>query len=366
MNLLVTGGCGFIGSNFVRQRLLDPSGDAPARLVNLDALAYAADPEPLAGLPPSATDGRYHFIRGDVADRALLDRALAGHDIDAVVHFAAESHVDRSIDDAAPFLRTNVLGTQTLLDAARAHLARLPAARRAAFRFLHVSTDEVYGDLAPDAPAFAEDHPIAPNSPYAASKAAADLLVRAARRTHGLPAIIARCSNNYGPRQFPEKLVPLALLNALEGRPVPVYGDGLQTRDWLHVADHCEALWLILRRAAPGSCYNIGGACERTNLDLLRALCAELDRQAPRPDGRPHADALTHVADRPGHDRRYAMDFSRLARDLGWSPRRELASGLAETVAWYLANRAWCARVAAGNHRERLGLGAGGELKPED
>lgn len=358
MNLLVTGGCGFIGSNFVRQLLLAPAAEAPARIVNLDALAYAADPEPLAGLPADAIAGRYQFVQGDVADRALLARVFAGHDIDAVVHFAAESHVDRSIDDAAPFLHTNVLGAQTLFDAARAHLARLPAARRAAFRFLHVSTDEVYGSLAPDAPAFTEDHPLAPNSPYAASKASADLLARAAFHTHGLPVLLARCSNNYGPRQFPEKLVPLALLNALEDRAIPVYGDGLQVRDWLHVADHCDALWLILRRAAPGSLFNIGGATERTNLDLLRALCAELDKQAPRADGRPHADALTHVADRPGHDRRYAMDFSRLERELGWRPRRDLATGLAETVAWYLENRPWCANIAANRYnRERLGRG---------
>jgi dTDP-glucose 4,6-dehydratase len=357
MNLLVTGGCGFIGSNFIRQRLADPGASAPPlRLINLDALTYAADPAPLAGLPGAAHRERYHFVQGDITDRALLDRVFAEHDIDAVVHFAAETHVDRSIDAPAAFLQTNILGTHHLLEAARAHLARLAPERRAAFRFLHVSTDEVYGSLGPADPAFTERTPLAPNSPYAASKASSDFLVRAAHHTHGFPVLTTRCSNNYGPRQFPEKLIPLVLLNALEGKPLPIYGDGRQVRDWLHVADHCDAIWLILLRAAPGSVYNIGGAAEHANIELVRALCAELDRQSPRTDGRPYAAQIAHVADRPGHDRRYAMDFSRLRGELGWSPRRDLATGLAETVSWYLANRPWCDAITTRYARERLGI----------
>ena len=355
MKLLVTGGCGFIGGHYIRRRLADVATPL-RRLVNLDALTYAADPAPLAGLP---TDDRYAFIQGDILDRPLLDRLFAEHGFDAVVHFAAETHVDRSIDAPAAFLQTNILGTHQLLEAARAHLARLPADRRTAFRFLHVSTDEVYGTLAPDAPAFTEATPLAPNSPYAASKASSDLLVRAAFHTHGLPVLTTRCSNNYGPRQFPEKLIPLMLLNALEGKSLPVYGDGRQVRDWLHVEDHVDALWAILARAAPGAVYNIGGNAERTNLDLVHALCAELDRQAPRVDGKPHADRITHVADRPGHDRRYAIDASRLHAELGWRPRRDLAAGLAETVAWYLAHRPWCDAITTTRYaRERLGRGA--------
>lgn len=357
MNLLVTGGCGFIGSNFIRRRLLAPDrATAPDLIVNLDALTYAADPDPLAGLPEAAVEGRHRFVRGDITDAALLARLFQEHDFDAVLHCAAETHVDRSIDAPAAFLRTNILGTQQMLEAARAHLDRLPAPRRSAFRFLQVSTDEVYGSLGPADPAFTEETPLAPNSPYAASKASADLLVRAAHHTHGLPTITTRCSNNYGPRQFPEKLLPLVLLNALEGKPLPIYGDGLQIRDWLHVDDHADALWLILLHAAPGAVYNIGGAAERANLDLVRSLCAELDRLAPRPDRRPYAAQIAHVADRPGHDRRYAMDFSRLRSDLGWSPRRDFAAGLAETVSWYLANRAWCDAITATRYaRERLG-----------
>jgi dTDP-glucose 4,6-dehydratase len=355
MNLLVTGGCGFIGGHFIRRRLADPARPL-RRLVNLDALTYAADPAPLAGLPP---DDRYAFVHGDILDRPLLDRLFAEHDFEAVVHFAAETHVDRSIDAPAAFLQTNILGTHHLLEAARAHLARLPAASRATFRFLHVSTDEVYGTLAPADPAFTESTPLAPNSPYAASKASSDLLVRAAHHTHGLPVLTTRCSNNYGPRQFPEKLIPLVLLNAIESKPLPIYGDGQQVRDWLHVEDHADALWTILSRAAPGAVYNIGGESERANLDLVRVLCAELDRQSPRADGRSYADQITHVADRPGHDRRYAIDCSRLRADLGWIPRHHLDAGLAATVDWYLANRPWCDAITAHRYaRERLGHGA--------
>ena len=355
MNLLVTGGCGFIGGHFIR-RGLAASASPLRRLVNLDALTYAADPAPLAGLP---ADARYAFVQGDILDRPLLDRLFTENDFDAVIHFAAETHVDRSIDAPAAFLQTNILGTHQLLEAARAHLARLPGERRASFRFLHVSTDEVYGTLGPADPAFSETTPLAPNSPYAASKASSDLLVRAAFHTHGMPVLTTRCSNNYGPRQFPEKLIPLVLLNALEGKSLPIYGDGRQIRDWLHVEDHADALATIRARANPGAVYNIGGQSERANLDLVRALCVELDRQAPRADGRPYAEQITHVADRPGHDRRYAIDCSLLRADLGWRPRYDLEDGLAGTVAWYLANRPWCEAITAHRYaRERLGRGA--------
>lgn len=361
MNLLVTGGCGFIGAHFIRRRLADAASPL-RRLVNLDALTYAADPAPLAGLRIE-TDERYHFLPGNIMDRPLLDRVLAEHAIDAIVHFAAETHVDRSIDAPAIFLQTNILGTQHLLDAARAHHARLSPERQAKFRFLHVSTDEVYGTLAPNAPAFTEASSLAPNSPYAASKASSDLLVRAAQHTFGLPTITTRCSNNYGPRQFPEKLIPLVLLNALEGKPLPIYGDGQQIRDWLHVSDHADALWAILLGAAPGAVFNIGGDAERTNLDLVLTLCAELDRQSPRADGRPYGEQITHVADRPGHDRRYAINNARLRAALGWGPRETLCSGLAETVSWYLANRPWCEAITATRYaRQRLGAGSSGGM----
>jgi dTDP-glucose 4,6-dehydratase len=352
MNLLVTGGCGFIGGHFIRRLLPDPA--APLRrLVNLDALTYAADPASLAGLP---MDPRYTFVHGDILDRGLLDGLFAANDFDAVVHFAAETHVDRSIDGPAVFVQTNILGTHQLLEASQAHFARLPADRRATFRFLHVSTDEVYGSLGPSKPPFTEQSPFAPNSPYAASKASSDLLVRAACQTHGLPVLTTRCSNNYGSHQFPEKLLPLMLLNALEDKPLPIYGDGRQIRDWLHVEDHVEALWNILCRATPGAVYNIGSESERTNLNLVHALCAILDNLAPRTDGRPYAGQITHVADRPGHDRRYALDCSRLRADLGWTPRHHFESGLTETVAWYLANRPWCDAITIHRYaRERLG-----------
>jgi len=355
MNLLVTGGCGFIGGHFIRRLLAAPS-TLVGRLVNLDALTYAADPSPLAGRP---ADPRYAFIHGDILDRGLLDGLFAANDFDAVVHFAAETHVDRSIDGPAVFVQTNILGTHQLLEAAQAHFARLPADRRATFRFLHVSTDEVYGSLGPSEPPFNEQSPFAPNTPYAASKASSDLLVRTAFQTHGLPCLITRSSNNYGPRQFPEKLIPLILLNALEDKPLPIYGDGRQIRDWLHVEDHVDALWNILSRATPGSVYNIGAQSERTNLTLVRTLCDLLDRFTPRPDGRPYSGQITHVADRPGHDRRYALNCSRLRAELDWSPRHQLEAGLGETVAWYLANRSWCDAITSTRYaRERLGCRA--------
>ena len=354
MNLLVTGGCGFIGSNFIRQRLAE-AGSPLRRLVNLDKLTYAGNPANLADL---AADLRYVFAQGDIGDAALVARLLAEHAIDAVINFAAESHVDRSIDSPEPFVETNVVGTLRLLNCARQHWAKLPEARRTAFRFLHVSTDEVYGTLGPDDPAFSETTPYAPNSPYAASKAASDHLVRAFHHTYGLPVLTTNCSNNYGPYQFPEKVIPLVILNALEGRPLPVYGDGLQVRDWLYVADHCAAIWLVLQRGRVDETYNIGGLSEKRNLDLVKTLCGLLDQRAPRPGGAAHAALIQFVRDRPGHDRRYAIDCGKIRRELGWAPRESFATGLARTVDWYLAHRDWCCDITERRYaRERLGTG---------
>jgi dTDP-glucose 4,6-dehydratase len=327
MKLLVTGGAGFIGSNFVlRLRSRRPD----VTLVNVDLLTYAGNLENLKALE---RDAGHVFVRADVSDRAAMDAVFAEHRLEGVIHFAAESHVDRSILDATPFVQNNVLGTQVLLDLSRAHKVR---------RYLQVSTDEVYGTLGATG-AFTEETPLAPNSPYAASKAAADLLVRAAQHTHGMDAVITRCSNNYGPYQFPEKLIPLMIANALEDKPLPVYGDGQQVRDWLHVEDHCDAIWVVFERAAPGSVYNIGGNSERTNLDVVRRLLAALGK----------GEALIrYVADRPGHDRRYAMDARRLQGELGWSPAWRFEEGLAATVAWYLEQRAWWERVRSGAYRD--------------
>ena len=354
MTILVTGGCGFIGSNFIRQRLLE-KGSPVARLVNLDLLTYAGNPANLTGVD---TDPRYGFVRGDIGDEALVGRLLADHAIDAVVNFAAESHVDRSIDSPEPFLQTNVIGTLRLLNASRRHWAGLAPAKQEAFRFLHVSTDEVYGTLGPDDPAFTEETPFAPNSPYAASKAASDHLVRAYQHTYKLPTLTTNCSNNYGPYHFPEKLIPLVILNALDGKPLPVYGDGQQVRDWLFVEDHAEAIWLVLHRGRVGETYNVGGLNERPNLEVVQRICALLDQKSPRADGRPYAAQITYVADRPGHDRRYAIDCGKLQAELGWKPRESFETGLERTVAWYLANRAWCADITAAKYqRQRLGTG---------
>jgi dTDP-glucose 4,6-dehydratase len=342
---IVTGGSGFIGSAFV----LLARSRGWAQIINLDLLTYAGNQENLAGL---AADPGYRFVHGDICDAALVARLLAEHRPAAVVNFAAESHVDRSIHDAAPFLRTNVLGTQVLLDAARAHLAGLDGAARAAFRFLHVSTDEVYGTLGPGDAPFTERTPYAPNSPYAASKAAADHLVRAARHTHGLPTLVTNCSNNYGPRQFPEKLIPLVICNAREGRPLPVYGDGLQVRDWLHVEDHCEAIALVLGAARPGETYNVGGGNEQTNIHIVRTICRVLDELEPA--AAPREGLIRFVADRPGHDRRYAIDAAKIRADLGWSPRVRFEDGLRDTVRWYLANSGWVDRVRSGAYRDWL------------
>ncbi|MEY4940958.1 MAG: hypothetical protein RIQ93_2693 [Verrucomicrobiota bacterium] len=353
MNLLVTGGCGFIGSNFIRQRLLEPRSGL-TRLVNLDALTYAGNPANLADL---AGDLRYVFAQGSIGDVALVARLLAEHQIDAIVNFAAESHVDRSIDSPEPFIQTNVVGTLRLLDGARRHWATLTGAKKGGFRFLHVSTDEVYGTLAPGAPAFTEDHVYEPNSPYAASKAASDHLVRAYQHTYGLPTLTTNCSNNYGPYHFPEKLIPLVILNALEHKPLPIYGDGLQVRDWLYVEDHAAAIWLVLRQGRTGETYNVGGLNEQPNISIVKAICALLDRKAPRPDGVSYSSQITHVADRPGHDRRYAIDCAKLQRELGWAPRESFATGIEKTVEWYLANRGWAADITNKKYaRERLGV----------
>ncbi|MEX2044148.1 MAG: dTDP-glucose 4,6-dehydratase [Opitutus sp.] len=359
MKLLVTGGCGFIGSNFIRQRLLEPKAEgreSVERIVNLDALTYAGNPANLADL---AGDPRYVFAHGSIGDTELVTRLLADHAIDAVVNFAAESHVDRSIDSPEPFVETNVLGTLRLLDATRRYWAALPEPRRNTFRFHHISTDEVYGTLGPGDPPFTEETPFAPNSPYAASKAASDHFVRAYHHTYGLPTLTTNCSNNYGPYHFPEKLIPLVILNALEGRPLPVYGDGLQIRDWLYVGDHAEAVWLVLKKGRVGETYNVGGLNEQPNIEIVKSICALLDRKSPGPDGKPHAAQITFVADRPGHDRRYAIDCGKLQREFGWAPRESFATGIEKTIDWYLANRAWAADITARKYaRGRLGLKA--------
>ncbi len=352
MNLLVTGGCGFIGSNFIRQRLTE-SGSTLQRLVNLDLLTYAGNPANLADL---AGDPRYHFVHGDIGDEALVARILADHRIDAIVNFAAESHVDRSIDSPEPFFQTNVVGTLRLLNATRRHWSSLPGEARAGFRFLHVSTDEVYGSLEPGEAPWDETQPYEPNSPYSAAKAASDHLVRAFHHTYGLPVVTTNCSNNYGPYHFPEKLIPLMILNALEGKPLPVYGDGQQIRDWLYVEDHASAIWLALRGGRLGETYNVGGLNERPNLEIVRRICALLDARAARADGRSYAEQITFVADRPGHDRRYAIDSSKIRRELGWAPRENFDTGIVKTVDWYLSHREWTADITQRKYqRQRLG-----------
>jgi dTDP-glucose 4,6-dehydratase len=343
--LLVTGGAGFIGSNFVLQWIAAES----APVVNLDKLTYAGNPANLAGL---GNEPRYVFVRGDIADGATVARLLAQYRPRAIVNFAAESHVDRSIHGPADFVETNIVGTFALLEATRAFWSALPQAERSAFRFLHVSSDEVYGSLAVAEPPFTEASAYAPNSPYAASKAASDHLVRSYHRTYGLPTLTTNCSNNYGPYQFPEKLIPLMIVNALAGKPLPVYGDGGNVRDWLYVADHCEAVRLALARGRPGETYNIGGNAERTNLEVVRMICSLLSELKPDPRG-PHPSTLiTHVPDRPGHDRRYAIDSAKIRGELGWRPREDFDTGLRKTVQWYLDHMAWTGDVMSGAYRE--------------
>jgi len=352
--ILVTGGAGFIGSNFVRMLLADPDG-ASEGVVNLDKLTYAGNPESLAQF--GAQDGHV-FVQGDIGDRALVGALLREHRPRAVVNFAAESHVDRSIDSAGTFVETNVVGLFDLLEAVRAYWAELPEAgdgpSRAAFRFVQVSTDEVYGSLDPDGPPFSETNPHRPNSPYSATKAAGDHLVRAWHHTYGLPVLTTNCSNNYGPYQFPEKLIPLTILNALQGRPLPIYGDGRQVRDWLHVEDHCRAILQVLARGRVGEVYNIGGDSERMNRDVVEALCGLLDRLRPRAEGGSYRAQIAFVTDRPGHDRRYAIDSEKIARELGWRPAETFDSGLEKTVRWYLDNPAWVEHVQSGAYRDWL------------
>lgn len=340
---LVTGGAGFIGSAYVLQ-----CRKAGIPVLNLDKLTYSGNPENLASL---AGDAGYSLVRGDIANAELVAYLLAQHQPAAIVNFAAESHVDRSIHDPDAFIRTNVQGTCTLLQAARQYSESLPADRRESFRFLHVSTDEVFGSLGPADPAFTETTPYAPRSPYAASKAASDHLVRAFQETYGLPAIITNCSNNYGPRQFPEKLIPLVIVNALARKPLPVYGKGDNIRDWLYVEDHCEAIALALESGKIGHSYNIGGKAERSNLDVVKQVCAILDELQPHADG-PYAACITFVADRPGHDWRYAMNCSLIERELGWQPRYSFEYGLRRTVVWYLENRVWLKHVQSGAYIE--------------
>jgi dTDP-glucose 4,6-dehydratase len=352
--LLVTGGAGFIGSNFVRYALAHTSH----RIAVVDKLTYAGS---LLNLEGPLDDPRVTFIRADIADRAAMARVFAEHRPMAVVNFAAETHVDRSIDGPAPFIDTNIVGTFVLLEAALAQHRAMPPQERGRFRFLHVSTDEVYGTLGTEG-LFSEDTAYAPNSPYAASKAAADHLVRAYFHTYGLPAVITNCSNNYGPYQFPEKLIPLMTLNALDGRPLPIYGDGANVRDWLHVEDHCAGVLLALDQGRPGEKYNIGGSGERTNLQVIDAVCDALEAIVPantneQVRGRGYRELKTFVPDRPGHDRRYAIDASKIRGELGWRPAHDFESGLRATVAWYVEHREWCRAVEAGRYdRERLGL----------
>jgi len=354
---IVTGGAGFIGCNFVRLAI-----DRGIRVVVVDKLTYAGNLQSLSDVSASP---RFAFLQADIADRAAMDEVLRVHEPSALLNFAAETHVDRSIDGPAAFVSTNLVGAFTLLEAARQHLTRLSPEARRRFRFLHVSTDEVYGSLGAEG-AFSETTPYAPNSPYSASKAGADHLVRAYHATYGLPTLLTNCSNNYGPYQFPEKLIPLMILNALSGEPLPIYGDGGNVRDWIYVEDHCAGVFEVLRKGTPGERYNLGGNAERTNLEIVDGLCAELERAVPaasnpalaRAGVSSYAALKTFVADRPGHDRRYAIDDTKVRRELGFRPAHDLERGLAETVRWYLAHRDWCEAVQSGSYRrQRLGLG---------
>lgn len=350
---LVTGGAGFIGSAVIRH-IIQHTSDT---VVNLDKLTYAGNLESLATV---ANSPRYHFVKLDICDRAGLDALFAEHQPDAVMHLAAESHVDRSISGPAEFINTNIVGTYTLLEAARAYWNELDTERKAAFRFHHISTDEVYGDLHGTEDLFTETTPYAPSSPYSASKASSDHLVRAWHRTYGLPTIITNCSNNYGPYHFPEKLIPLVILNALEGKPLPVYGKGDQVRDWLYVEDHARALYEVVTRGEVGETYNIGGHNEKTNLDVVHTICELLEELVPS-HITPYASLIEHVKDRPGHDMRYAIDAGKIEQELGWTPQETFESGLRKTVQWYLANSAWVSHVKSGEYRQWLTQHYGGQ-----
>ena len=343
--ILVTGGAGFIGCNFVRQWLQVEKGTT---VVNLDKLTYAGNLGNLADMQ----DGQRHvFVRGDICDAGLVDSLLARHRPRAIVHFAAESHVDRSIHGPEDFIQTNVVGTFRLLESARGYWSKLSGAAKENFRFLHVSTDEVYGTLGPEDPAFSETTPYAPNSPYSASKAGSDHIARAYFHTYGLPVVATNCSNNYGPYQFPEKLIPLMILNALSGKPLPVYGDGQQVRDWLYVGDHCIAIREVLAKGKPGDTYNVGGGAERANIDVVKSICAVLDEARPCSSGKPYESLIAFVQDRPGHDRRYAIDARKIERELGWKPKQSFESGLRKTIEWYLQHPEWTASVMSGEYR---------------
>lgn len=343
--ILVTGGAGFIGSNFV----LDWLAQSDEPIVNLDKLTYAGNLENLASLQ---ADTRHVFVQGDLGDHTLVDRLLIEHKPRAVLHFAAESHVDRSIHGPEDFIQTNIVGTFRLLEAVRAYWSTLPKAEQAAFRFLHVSTDEVYGTLSQDDPPFAETNAYEPNSPYSASKAASDHLVRAWHHTYGLPVLTTNCSNNYGPYHFPEKLIPLMIVNALAGKPLPVYGDGLQVRDWLYVKDHCSAIRRVLQAGHLGETYNVGGWNEKPNIEIVYTVCALLDELRPKVDGSSYKAQITHVQDRPGHDRRYAIDARKIERELGWKPAETFETGIRKTVQWYLDHPDWVQHVQTGTYRD--------------
>jgi len=347
--IIVTGGAGFIGANFV----LDWLAQSDETIVNLDKLTYAGNLETLASLQG---DARHVFVQGDIGDAALVSRLLADHRPRAVVNFAAESHVDRSIHGPEDFIQTNIVGTFHLLESVRAYWGGLQGAEREAFRLLHVSTDEVYGSLAKDDPAFTETHRYEPNSPYSASKAASDHLVRAYHHTYGLPVLTTNCSNNYGPFHFPEKLIPLMIVKALAGKPLPVYGDGMQVRDWLYVKDHCSAIRRVLEAGRLGETYNVGGWNEKPNIEIVNTVCALLDELRPRTDGQPYASQISYVKDRPGHDRRYAIDARKLEAELGWKPAETFESGILKTVQWYLDNPDWVAHVQSGAYRDWLGM----------
>ncbi len=347
--LLVTGGAGFIGSNFVLQTLQTQD----TSIINFDKLTYAGNPQNLESVQDSS---RYAFIPGDICDRNLIRETLGTHAPSAIVHFAAESHVDRSILGPEEFIRTNIQGTFTLLDEAKKYWEALPSADKDRFRFLHVSTDEVYGSLSPDDLPFSETTPFAPNSPYAASKAGSDHLVRAYHHTYGLPTLTSNCSNNYGPYQFPEKLIPLAILNAMGGKPIPVYGDGKNVRDWLYVEDHCSAIATVLKSGRAGETYNVGGSSEKTNIEVVNTICEVLDELVPDAHTRPHKSLIKYVTDRPGHDRRYAVDANKLRVELGWQPKETFRSGIRKTIQWYLSNKKWLDSVTSGAYKEWIAV----------